>query len=171
MKSSRGFTLVELVLSIVVMGIALLSLLSVFTQMSVGMQAGEQRRVARMLVQEQLEEIRARRFDEGASKDVNGNWSSPLGADAGESTTDRTTLDDVDDFDGLSETLTGDFAGFTRTVSVSYVSQNSPDTPLAIPSPISANWTPNYKRILVTCSNTQANVQMVLLIGQAQRGG
>lgn len=169
--NSKGLTLIELVISMVVMSVALMSLVAVFSTISVQMQSAEFLRTARMLAQEQVEEIRARRFDENASKDGSGNWSTAMGADAGETATDKNTFDDVDDFHGWSENLTGSFSSFSRSVSISYVSVSSPDTPLAIPAPVPANWTPNYKRVQVTCSTGQTSVQLVSLIGVAQKGG
>ena len=166
-----GSTLIELTLSVVVLSLALLSLIAVFSGVSVSMQSGEHRRIAEMLAQEQMEEIRARRFDEKSKKDANGNWSSSFGADSGETSTDESTFDDVDDFNNWTESLSGSFNGFSRSVSVSYVNEGAPNTPVSIPSPITSNWTPDYKRIVVTCSSTVSSVTLVSLVSAAQKGG
>ena len=94
-----------------------------------------------------------------STADANGNWSTTLGPDtatkgrdgvANESTSNKTTFDDVDDFNGFSETLAGTFAGYRRSVVVAYVNPPNLNTPLAIPSPVPNNWTPGYKRVVVT---------------------
>src|SRR3989338_10061548 len=103
LNCQKGHTLIELVLAIVIMGMALLSLVALFSNLSVRGATVEHRRTAKMLAQELMEEIRARRFDEFVTKDLNGNWSTVLGIESSESASDKTTFDDVDDFNGWSE--------------------------------------------------------------------
>lgn len=166
----RGYTLIELVLTIVIMGAALLSLVALFSSLGVRGAVVEHRRVAKMLAEEQMEETRTRRFDENLTKDLNGNWSTVLGTESDESVSDKATFDDVDDFSGWSESLSSPFSGFSRSVSVSYVAEGDLNTSLTIPGSVPANWTPNYKRIQVTCSSSITTVQLVSLAGPVSTG-
>jgi len=88
--------------------------------------------IASQLSNELMEEVRLRKWDEAALSKVPGYPApsrSTLGADAGETSTDKTTFDDIDDFDGWSESPPQDpvgrpvssITGFERTVTVEYV--------------------------------------------------
>lgn len=109
-KCKAGFTLVEMVITIVILGIALVG---VSAMVSLGSSNSadtllETRAIA--LGQAYLDEIHGRRFDERSAASgfnpcfglVGGNrCSTTLGPDAGENSRDR--YDDVDDYHGLEE--------------------------------------------------------------------
>ena len=155
----RGFTLVDLIIALTILAIAIPTILNAAAYVA---QRGARSTTllrANRLAQELMEEVVSVKFDELATKNANGNWSTTLAADtsttgrdgtANEQAGNRATFDDVDDFNGFSEMLTGSFAGYTRSVTVAYVSPPNLNTPLTIPNSVPNNWTPDYKRVVVT---------------------
>lgn len=123
LTSSKGATLVELIIAIVIMAIALVSL-----ALAISFSAGKsadifwQVKVVE-LGQAYMEEILARRFDEmtplGGSPacEPSGSACSSIGVDAGES---RTLFDDVDDYDGINDSPPKDAEGNDRLNYVGY---------------------------------------------------
>ncbi|MCB9799389.1 MAG: prepilin-type N-terminal cleavage/methylation domain-containing protein [Candidatus Omnitrophica bacterium] len=164
----KGVTLVELVMAIVVLGFVALSLTKLFGDVSTLGTQPDFRQTAVMLGQELMEEIKSRRFDELDAKTDTGNWSDAMGPDTGETAGDKSTYDDVDDFDGLTENMSSPFAGFTRTVGVDYVAANDLNTALTIPSPITDDWTPEFKRVQVVVSKGSISTTLVTVVGSAR---
>ena len=155
----RAITLIELVITLALLAIAIPTLLNVVAAVTRWNVQATGTIKATRLAQDLTEEILSVTFDELAAKGANGNWSTTLGPDTSttgrdgvtlESAANRATFDDVDDFNGFTETLTGAFAGYTRSVSVAYVSPPNLNTPLTIPGPVPNGWTPEYKRVAVT---------------------
>src|SRR3989338_7748134 len=170
-REERGFTILELAMSMLLLSFVLLSLIKVFGDISMLSVKPEYRNIQTMLAQELLEEIRSKRFDEVTTKDANGNWSSTLGVDSGETSGTKSTYDDVDDFNGYSETMSSPYVGFTRSVVVSYVAGSDLDTSLTIPLPISDDWTPNFKKVTVTVSNsTVSSLTMETVVSSVHMG-
>ncbi len=169
-RSIKGVTLVELVMSVVILGFVLLSLLQMYGDlvMNVG---PEYRTTQVMIAKELMEQIRSQRFDELFTKDGNGNWSTSLDVDAGETAEDASTFDDVDDFNEFSENLNSPYYGFSRSVTVNYVAAADLNTPLAIPNVPPADWTPSFKRITVTVSKYGfEDVTLDTVISDANKG-
>lgn len=120
---NRGFTLVEAVLTMVILSIAALAMSQAlgfaFVHSSDGL--WQARTVA--LAEAYLEEAAARRYDEATPAGGVPACSpttvacSTIGPDTGES---RATYDDVDDYDGLSESPPQDAQGNVRTAFASY---------------------------------------------------
>ncbi len=150
---NRAFTYIEVLLAVVILGLVLIPLLS---QFYIGFQSNITSEVvtqANDLASDLMEEIKSRRFDENVFPDepVNAN---ALGIDAGENPGQRSTFDDVDDYNGWQEqpptsvagTPLSDFSLFSRSVSVDYV-QLSANTWAHSPS---ATY---YKRIIVTVTH------------------
>jgi type II secretory pathway pseudopilin PulG len=151
---SRGFILVEVTIAYLVLSLALVALLPVFI---LAIRAGkntEQLQVATYLSQELLEEVRMRRWDARAAASPRhiDSPSAVLGPDPGETATNKTTFDDVDDFNGWTEAAARDslnvllpaFSVYSRTVAVSYVDSN-----------LAASATPtDYKKVTV-CTRTK----------------
>ncbi len=109
LKKSQGFTLIETIIGIVVLGISLSILVAVFPTL-IKQSADQLHQIrATELAQSMLNEIQHKAFDENSDKSgglircgelaVTCTASAGLGADASES---RATYDDVDDYDGLS---------------------------------------------------------------------
>ncbi len=142
----RGHTLIELIAAIVVLGFALLGLIGLFFNLSVNNNQTKYRTAATVLAAELMEEIKSKRFDEAAARDAAFNWSA-LGVDTGETAGTRSTYDDVDDYNGLSENLASPNSGFTRAVTVSYVDAGDLNTAVGTQDK-------NYKRVSVGVSRS-----------------
>ncbi len=94
--------------------------------------------VATQLAAELLAEVQLRKWDEGTPSARPGypaytvTYSTGFGVDSGESSSSKAGFDDVDDFDGWSESPPQDPVGnalaelsnFTRTVSVDFVTSS-----------------------------------------------
>lgn len=137
MRTSRhhrraGFTLVEAAVSTVIVGTMVAAAVSVVGTAARGTQGERTIRQGQSLARAMMSEVLSTAFS-----DPQGG--SGCGPDSGESTSDRTTLDDVDDFCGISESWPTDHLGreipwaksWTRTVTVSNVTPGAPDTAVA----------------------------------------
>ena len=143
--AERGFSLVEVVITIVVIGIALLAAVSGWSNIARNSADVLWQTKVSYLGQAYLEEILSQRYDENTplGGGICNPCSSVLGPEADEV---RTTFDDVDDFNGLSEPATGLFlqivggapvqayVGYNVSVTVTYSGQavlGGPDNELA----------------------------------------
>lgn len=113
---AAGVTLVELVLAIVILGLVVPILLALGSSVAFRFYQAEVRARAAQLAHRLESTVISRRFDELLQKS-GGSWSATLGPESGEISA---SYDDVDDFHGFSETLTGGLAGYTLSVSVTY---------------------------------------------------
>lgn len=128
MKQHAGVTLIEMLITIVVLGIALTATVSALSA-TVARSADpliQQRTV--LLVQAYFEEIMTKRYAEvtpvGGVPAATGAAACATGIEAGET---RSTFDDVDDYDGLDDsppqlqtgTVVGDYAEWRVTAAVS----------------------------------------------------
>lgn len=95
MTQQRGFTLIEAVIVILILSIAAVAVLGQFTQASRAWSIDEDLQVATQLVQERMEEMLAARRNGGYASVAVGT---------------------------INDTLTGGFAAYSRTVTVSSVS-------------------------------------------------
>ncbi|WP_201327162.1 type IV pilus modification PilV family protein [Thermotomaculum hydrothermale] len=150
--NNRGFTLIETVISIVIVSVAIVGILSVIYNV-------EQKGIdpvmelkACELGQAMLDEIMLKRWDEdtplgGGHIDTS---LANIGTESGES--NREDFDDVDDYDGYSDGTSSEplkdeegnvlsgFTGFSRSVTVSF------EKPNGAPSGIDVK---NYKKVTV----------------------
>ncbi len=122
-------TLVEVNLSMVIIGMVAVTLASLYTTANRSADKSVNVTRAMYLAMSLMEEIHGRRWDEN----TNGSISSTLGVDAGENATNKTTFDDVDDFNGYVESsiqypagaaMTG-YTGFSRDVAVAFLDANN----------------------------------------------
>ncbi|MFZ5803063.1 MAG: type IV pilus modification PilV family protein [Candidatus Omnitrophota bacterium] len=155
-----GFTLIELVISIVVLGFAVLALVKAITDVSLVTFEAQFRDQQTLLGQELMEEIRSKRFDERVAKS-GGQWSPTLGPDPGE--TSKSEYDDIDDYHNFSETLTGDFSGYTRAVQVGYVNAAASLTTVV------SDPTQNLKLVVVTVGKSPATDYTIRTLIGSQR--
>ena len=136
--NSRGFTLVELMLTIMLLASGSLALFKIYFSIDQGRADAEAEFKGAQAGQALLETIISSHFSD---PDISGNW----GPESGESQLSLSSLDDIDDFDGYRDTLdlhfhaTSAYPAFCRAVQVDTVSgitDVSPD--------------PNLKRVVVS---------------------
>ena len=118
----RGFTLIELVAFIVVIGISVTAVGTVFQHSIVRIQDPLIHSQLISMAQSQLDETLSRQYDENTpTGGVPACGSSipcaGIGLDAGELLSSISTLDDIDDFNGYADIPQ---TGYARTVSVVY---------------------------------------------------
>lgn len=125
----QGFTLIELVMFIIIVGIAVSAVSLQFSQNVRHSADPLLRQQAIAIAHIYLDEITSKKWDEntpdGGGAAVPGP-SAAMGPDAGEAT--RSDYDDVDDYHGLAETPT---AGFTVNITVTHGTawQDNPSAP------------------------------------------
>lgn len=147
--SERGFTLVEILISVVILSIGVFALINMFTVGMKGILANEKRTVATNLAQDLMDEIFNKHWKD---PDLEGDYPD-LGSDGNELEL-RALYDDIDDYysyykdnfkyppyDVLGTELTI-YAGFSRMAEVYYVSPINLDTKVVGPT--------NLKKITVT---------------------
>lgn len=119
-KKQKGVTLIELIVFITVTAVIAVSLSAVFQQAMSSLNQPIVNNQLTDMARSQLNAVLSRRFDENSPTDGTPCGvvipCAGFGLDAGESLSDITHLDDVDDFDGYSDNPR---AGFSRTVRVS----------------------------------------------------
>ncbi|TSA10255.1 MAG: type II secretion system protein [Deltaproteobacteria bacterium] len=147
-KGSRGISLVEILMVIVVMAIAIPPLISFIGSGTVKIVDSERRMVALGLAQGLMEEIKSQHYDEKAAPP----YSYPLGPDTGENAGDKATFDDMDDYDGWQESS----RGFTLSVTVFYV--DPADLNTMVPSETL------HKRIAVQVHDTYGTIDDFSLV-------
>ncbi len=150
---NQGFTLIETVIAIVIIGIALTGIIGViYNNVQEGANSFLEVRAVE-LGQAMMDEILLKRWDEDTPL---GGGRIPvaqanIGTEAGES--GRTDFDDVDDYNGYADGVSGeplqdelgndisaDFAGYSRSVTVDFFK------PAGAPASLATN---NYKRARV----------------------
>ena len=157
-KDARGVTLVELMLALAIILLVIAPLVKALYQgMKGSVRFGETNK-AIQLAQELTEEIKQKKWDE--TTPIGGGAAttpSAIGIDGGETAGNKTTYDDIDDYNGLVEHPPKDInnveipnsSHFTRTVTVAYVNILMANPPAVNLVQISGATT-NYKQITVT---------------------
>jgi prepilin-type N-terminal cleavage/methylation domain-containing protein len=134
LKNGAGFTLLEVLLSLVILSGGIFMLITMFTVGLKGVTVNQVRTQATNLAQDLMDEILGKDFDEDGSQP---KAPDALGRDSGEDTSNRTTWDDVDDYLYLStensppknaQGTNTVYDGFTRGASVWYVDADNPDS-------------------------------------------
>lgn len=127
MKKDSGITLIELISVIVILGLAIPVLLTMWADVAWRSTRSETLADASFYAEQLMEEVRARKFDEIQS--VPKTSSSSFGVDTAESSADSSTFDDVDDFVGASDTnVTIPALRYRRSVGIEYVNLASNST-------------------------------------------
>ncbi len=150
--TQRGISLIEMVVAIVVIGLAIPALTRNWYDVTVRSSRSEAMADAGFYAAQMMENITALRFDE----ELNPPWTPK--AQFGGTRPDETdeavdAFDDVDDLDGYSNTTQD---GFLRTVQVDYISLDG------------AAWQTsgietNFKRVVVRVSKQQPGAGMVTI--------
>jgi len=170
-RRSGGFTLVEMILSLTILAVAIPVLVSLFSGGLRQPQWAREQTQALFLAQGLMEEIVTHKWDEAATPPGHTNVPSTIGLDAGEVIGDRSTYDDIDDYDGLLDnpmhdakgtTLTG-FAGFWSQTHVDYVASDkaTPDFDTALGKGAGTD----FKRVNVTVNWPDGNVTLTAMRG------
>lgn len=164
MRRDKGFSLIELVLIIVVVGIAMPPLMMVFSEGMRKRSDSDLISTSSQLAQDLMEEIKTRKWDKN-TPDEGGKAtpSTTLGQDGGET---RVTYDDIDDYaeimnqspphDALDQPLT-EFSGYTRNVDVIYVE-------LVGDQFVEAPDTSDHKQVTVTVTSHAGSVSVVAIM-------
>lgn len=162
--NKKGFTLIEVVMIIVILGIIMPGIMLYFITGVKDSAIPQRRTTAIFLAEALMEEIKSKRWDEVTTINATcSNATAVLGSDA----EGRSTYDDIDDFNGLSNTppqnsqganMT-DYQGFTQQATVIYV--DAADLNVAAAAPPTC-----YKRILVRITDTTSseNIDLVSLM-------
>lgn len=159
----KGFTLIEVILVILILGVGITGVSVLFTQGALGSAQSEMATIGLSLAQNQMEEILSKCWDDSETS-INPclgavTASLPL-APEGEG---RMAFDDADDFNGVSNSPPQDsqgiplaaFSSFTRTVGLCYVNASSMDICVGGPT--------DYKRILLTVAWGASGEQVQLV--------
>ncbi|MFH1238665.1 MAG: prepilin-type N-terminal cleavage/methylation domain-containing protein [bacterium] len=161
LKNIKGLTLVEILIAIVILAVALVPLIGVFTSGVKQSGVSQKMTIAYNLGQDLMEEIRSKQFDENILNPTVPNQLGPERREYRYSTTNP--YDDVDDYNGYSEsppteedgTVMTIYQGFSRSVVVEYVNINDFNV-------VSTSIT-KYKRIKVTVSWDQGSQSVNLV--------
>jgi Tfp pilus assembly protein PilV len=159
-RSSPGYILLETAVTYVIVSFTIVSLASVVTLSLEANTASEASLICGQLAHELLQEIQLRKWDQNWASSQKPAYpalspSATLGVDSGENASNKTTFNDIDDFNGWTESPPQDpmgntlsqFVGFSRSVTVQYVTSS-----LAV----SASPT-NYKEVTVCVSKKLVN--------------
>jgi len=141
--------LIEAAVAYAILTLGIAVIIPIFQLATTANERSQETLKAAELAEELMEEVKLRRWDESSAGGgvPTGNPSISLGVDSGENSADKTTFDDVDDFNGWTEPVPKDplnhaipgLAGYSRTVTVQYVT-----------SSLAASATPtNYKQVTV----------------------
>jgi len=126
----RGFILVEIAVTYVILSLALVALIPVFLLTIRASKNTEQITVATYLSSELMEEILLRKWGQATpSPIVHIPAPSAIGIDTGETASDKRTFNDIDDFNNWTESPPMDpvmnpltqFPNYSRSVTVKYV--------------------------------------------------
>jgi competence protein ComGC len=145
-NTSRGFTLTELVVFIIVSGIVFIPFLLILTNLNERSTHTDMRTTMTNLAMERMDIIRSKAFDQNAE----APYTAPanLGPDIGEE--GLSDYNDCDDFKGLIETgaTLSDFPNFTRTSDVHYADTSGGEI-------VDVLTETKLKRIVVTVSHAE----------------
>ena len=159
-ERTKGFSLIEIIISLLVLTVVFGGVLSYVMDFSLSKAKEQKRRMAVFAAKELMEEIKSKKFDQLSAQNTVTGWSA-IGIDAGETSGSKATFNDVDDYNGLSETLTSPFTGLTRSTTVTYVSSAAPNT-------ASASRLNDYKKITVqVASGATTYAQLVTVVSSA----
>jgi MSHA pilin protein MshD len=168
----KGLTLIELVITIVVLGFAVSALMGVWADIMWRCAYSEATADATLYAQQLMEEIKTRNYDEREEYPWTG--SASFGVDTGEYRTDSMTFDDIDDYVGSTDpVIVSPAAGFSCSVTVEYMVTDAAKNWQVCAAPVSCTDAAQdqctrcqeccYKRITVKVSNTDRRIGNVTL--------
>ncbi|OGX24123.1 MAG: hypothetical protein A3J51_06485 [Omnitrophica WOR_2 bacterium RIFCSPHIGHO2_02_FULL_45_21] len=154
--AGKGLTIIEMVVVIVVLGMAIPPLLTSWANIAWRSARSESLADAAFYAQALMEEIKSKRFDQRTT----APWtaSADLGPDSGENSNNKDSFNDVDDFLGCIDTkVTSPAASYNRSATVNYAALSGTTWQ------DSASIT-NFKRITVTVSRSDGLANDVNLV-------
>ena len=166
LSNKKGFTLIEVVMIIVILGIIMPGIMLYFITGVKDSAIPQRRTTAIFLAEALMEEIKSKRWDETAGVITFNSTCSNASALSFDGAEARGTYDDIDDFNGLNNPtiidslgndLSGNYPGFSQTVTVCYV----PATSLNDTSACATRTC--YKRIQVSITDTGTNETISLV--------
>jgi len=122
-NTAGGFTLLEILLSLAIFAVALPILSSLFSGGMKQPAIAREQAKAVFLAQELMEEVLTQKWDENATPPGHTNNPSVIGTDTGETASLRSSLDDIDDYDGLIDNPMHSADGVTLTAFQTFWSQ------------------------------------------------
>jgi MSHA pilin protein MshD len=156
-RARAGYLLIEASAAYVILVLGIVSIVPIFHYAMIANERSQEALKSAELAQELMEEIKLRRWDEtgGRIGFPTGSPSLTLGPDSGETSTNKATFDDVDDFNGWTENGVKDplnnaipsLSDYTRSVTVQYVTSSFSVTAS----------TTNYKLVTVCVSKASVN--------------
>jgi type II secretory pathway pseudopilin PulG len=157
-RKNSGFTIIEALMIIVIVSLAVPALLLVLGQGARQSALAEIAVTGTNVAQAMMEEIKSKKWDENYPIPP-GSYTAALGPEAGEGRQNCTgnavgiAFDDIDDYNGYSETCTWGGKSFTTSVAVCYVDPADLTTCIGLS---------DYKRITVTVTHaTLGAVELV----------
>ncbi|MDO9543457.1 MAG: type II secretion system protein [Kiritimatiellia bacterium] len=162
MRKRSAFTLIELIITVAVAGVAILALVMLFQESLKNMERQRTLQSANLLGEDLMNEIRSKKY-------TDPQFPANFGAEAGETNgNNRQNFDDVDDYDDWSEsppkTIEGliitNLSGFTWRGVVANVPATNFNSP-----PLPDNST-DFKRITVIISNAVLTVSNMSVAGR-----
>jgi prepilin-type N-terminal cleavage/methylation domain-containing protein len=160
----KGLTLAEVVISLMILAVAVTAGVQALGSFSVGGMAWQDRSTAIELANALMAEIDSLPFADPAG-------SSTIGLESGETPGDRSTFDDIDDYDGWDACPPKDktnaemsaYGGFRQQVSVAFDNSLSTATGVAFAAG-------NFKKITVTISKDDKVLAKLVTVRAQQRG-
>jgi len=155
-SAEKGINLIELAATLIVAGIAIPVLISMWATISWRSAGSENVADAAGYARALMEEVRSRRFDQKTSSPWTN--SSGLGADISESRSDARTFNDADDYiNSTDANITTPAPGYRRWATAEYVYIDPNNTWQSCPLPVTCGAVTNctacreccYKRITV----------------------
>jgi MSHA pilin protein MshD len=145
--NKKGFTFIELIVTVVMIGIAILALVMVFQEALKNLDRQRQMRLSYLLAEDQMNEIRSKKYADPQSP-----------TNFGPEEASRRDYDDVDDYDGYAEAPPRTIEGVTLTnlpsgFSWRAIVVNVQGTDFNFNGPAAADNSTDFKRITVVVSN------------------
>ena len=157
---NHGMTLIEIIIVIVVLSLAMLPLLTMYSNVVSKSAEGQIVPMATLLAQDLIEEIESKYYDEVQVAGDGPPWTEKqnLGIDAGEAV--RSDFNDADDFKGYSEDPIAGYPSYSSSVDVYYVEPDDLDTEAVI----GLTEFRDFKKIIVTISCGEEEIELVTVM-------
>lgn len=137
----RALSYVEVLMSLMIIATSVAASLRALAGYSMGRRISEERAVAIELANQLMSDINALPFTDPSG-------GSTIGVDSGETASNRSTFDDLDDFNGWSQCPPRDRTNAQMTTYASYCQQVVVAYDTTIPPPGSTSWLANTFKLI-----------------------